>query len=239
MCNGIYPMEGRFNFLAGMYCEMAMEAYHTIIEQYDIILRKNSWVDSQDDQDKLEKALVSCVVFSAMSIESYLNNYAAACLGDSEFYDNFDKLSVIGKLELISKFILHAPLDKSCETYRCLKALLKERNFFIHNKSSRSEYQGSTKEEIEEKNKHIEECALYEEPEVDWIAIKEYLKEAENALKAVHGIATHFDKYDKSAYAEVHLFSPDHVYFLAPGQTNYRERAFKLLKIEVPQTPFI
>lgn len=37
MNNGIYPMEGRYNFLAGMYCEMAMEAYDTVVKQYNIL----------------------------------------------------------------------------------------------------------------------------------------------------------------------------------------------------------
>ena len=223
MKNGIYPMEGRYNFLAGMYCEMAMEAYHTIVEQYDVILRKNSWVDTIEDQNRLEKAMVSCVVFSAMSIEAYLNDYAASCMGDSEFYNNFDKLSIIAKLELITKFILQVPIEKSRETYRNVKALVKDRNAFVHSKSSRCTYQGSSKEDIQIQNEYWEENALEEEePPIDLATINDSVKKAENALKAIHGIAVHFNGNDPNAHAEVFLFSPTQVYFVPPGQINKR-----------------
>ena len=239
MSKGIYPLRGRFNFLAGMYCEMAMEAYDTVAKQYDILLKKDSWVDSIADQEKFEKAMISCVVFSAMSIEAYLNDYAASCLGDSEFYKYFDKLSITGKLELITKFILQAPLDKSRETYRNIKMLVQDRNAFVHSKSTSCEYPKYTKEELEARNEYWEEnIANIEEPQMDLESISKSLEKAENALKAIHGIAVHFDKNDTNAHAEVFLFAPSHIYFDPSGQANYREKAFELLKIKVPKNPY-
>ena len=91
MAERIYPEGARNNILAGMYCEIAMEAYFHATKYYQIIRENNYSAFSGYELSEMNKYIVKTVVFSAMSIESFLNDYAAACLGDSEFYSNFDK----------------------------------------------------------------------------------------------------------------------------------------------------
>ena len=97
MAENIYPEGARNNMLAGMYSEIAMEAYFHATKYYRVIRENDYSAFVGYELSELNKYIVKTVVFSAMSIESFLNDYAAACLGDSEFYSNFDKLSTIGK----------------------------------------------------------------------------------------------------------------------------------------------
>ena len=93
-----------------------MRNYYWAKKSYDT-LDKTDYENYLYVLDEIHKYTISTVVFSAMSIEAFFNNYAASCLGDEEFYDNFDKLSVISKFKLIAKFILKEDIDKTQSYY--------------------------------------------------------------------------------------------------------------------------
>ena len=89
--------------------------------------------------EKYEKDLINdyhiIIVFSAMTLEAFINDYLAVCLTDDFYYTNFDKLTVIQKIETIYSIIWEDNFDKSSELYNRIQALLKERNLFVHSKS--------------------------------------------------------------------------------------------------------
>lgn len=163
---------------------------------------------------KLEKHVMISVVFAAMCIESFFNDYAAACLGDKEFYDSFDMLSPEGKLNLICSFILKNKIDKGKSYYCRLKELIRARNDLIHNKSKKlilDDRFAYTEEEYE----------ALEKPEPDEVSLREWIREenkenedtvrsARNAILALKEIAMLFDSIDPSAVAMARIFGPNY-----------------------------
>lgn len=225
----IYPHEARQNYHCRLYWEMAMESYYTATSLLEEIKNHKCWYEVIEQRNALFKNAISTVVFSAMAIESFFNDYAAACLGDSDFYDNFDQLSVLGKFELIARFILNATIDKSKAYYCHLKVLIRDRNTFVHNKSTRLVGYSSL-EEIEETNRLLEEqTGLSYNPNIDFDEIKKEMNQALNSLKAVRDIARFFSKHDDSRHAEVGLLGAG-MYF-EEEEPAYRKYVFSALGI--------
>ena len=89
MSREIYPDCGRENNFSGMYCKLAMESYCRAEEYYKEISEANFSMEKSDEETEFSKQVVSTVVFSAMCLESFFNNYLAACLGDKNFYETY------------------------------------------------------------------------------------------------------------------------------------------------------
>lgn len=135
MAEGIYNTEGRVNNYSHVYCEMAMEAYYEMMKVYQSIDKK----DIQDYYNNLEytqKKLIEITVFSAMCIESFLNDYLAVCLGDEEYYKSFDSLTPLSKVALIANLYFKKEFNVKSKCYPYLKKLISERNDYVHNKST-------------------------------------------------------------------------------------------------------
>ena len=236
MAQSIYPQELRENAFFSMYAEIAMESFYNALQRYEEVKSSNYVVSSMWELGEMDKHVISTVVFSAMCVESFLNNYAAACLGDSEFYDNFDKLSAIGKFQLISKFILKTDIDKEKSYYSLLKQLFKKRDSYVHNKSRKAKYQGVSAEDLEnyqsgrqdfgEDNQYIEPTFPKKEVDAD-------IREARDALKAVKEIALFFDEFDSEVYAYERLFHPTGVLWGHHAEIRYKSVVFPLLGIKV------
>ncbi len=131
-----YPESyARQNCCASEFAEIAIGSYYEIVDRFEKYKENN--VDSEivSEVSNVYKNQMKCCVFSEMAVESLLNDYAAACLGDRVFYDEYDKLSIIGKLQLIVQFLFSIPFNKSKSYYSLLKSLVKERNRLVHNKS--------------------------------------------------------------------------------------------------------
>ena len=206
MAKAIYPHCGRTDNFSLIYCEMAMEAYYHASHMVDEIKKKNySAVEGSIEWDAFYKDIIRTVVFSAMTLEAFFNDYAAACLGDSEFYGSFDQLSPISKFELIAKFILEAQIDKSKSYYSQLKKLIARRNLYIHNKSKAATVGYATLEEVLEAQRRFEQ-EIDQEPKIDKQGLKSELNEALDSLKAVRDIARFFDQHDTNIYAIRRLF---------------------------------
>ena len=182
--------------------------------------------------DAFYKEVISTVVFSAMAIEAFFNDYAAACLGDSEFYDNFDQLSTIGKFELIAKFILCAEVDKSKSYYSHLKKLIKSRNNYIHNKSTELTIPDiSIEDAIKADSRLAQYLSSDEDLPVDQGELNDGLNEALDALKAIRDIAQFFDLYDTNICATARFFGL-YCGFDVNSTEEYRRYALKMLRIK-------
>ena len=173
-----------------------------------------------------------------MCVESFLNNYAAACLGDSDYYENFDRLSAIGKFQLIAKFILRTDIEKGNAYYSYLKQLFKNRDAYVHNKSRKAKYQGMSEDEFEEYQNFIQNSIdeeQYEEPTFSAEEVASSIREARDALKAIKEMAIFFDKFDSEAYAFVKLFHPNGLVWGHPSERRYKAVVFPLLGIKVDE----
>ena len=229
----IYPDGGRVNALYPTYCDIAMRAYYDAYLLHKKIKDRDYSGECSKDRRLLEEKILITIVFSAMSIEAFFNDYAAACLGDSEFYDNFDKMSVLSKFKLIAKFILKTDIDKSKSCYSYLKSLFSQRDFYVHCKSKKSSFNGYTKEELEENERLIEELGIvFEEPRLDSDEIKKHLRDGLNALKAIKEITEYFDCYDNNVFAFGKLFFPLEAFYMKSDDNKYKQYVLSELGIK-------
>lgn len=160
-------------------------------------------------KNMLENAMMVVIVFSSMAIESYINDYAAGCLGDNEFYDSFAKLSVLDKLRLIVQFIYRQEFVKDQPVFTYVKRLIADRNMLVHNKSeSLHKYAARKGIQLPETQEDIQrifgsiEKAVYDKPSYfDKESINGEISRADNAIKALHGLVNFIDSNDPSERA--------------------------------------
>ena len=121
----IYPEYGRINCFASTYAEMSIDNYCIAKKLYTDIMKADckSYMFDFDIHRTFFNHVIVSVVFSAMAIEAFVNDYAVSCMGDKLFYQNFDHLSVISKLQLIAEFILKTEFDKEESYYSNLKLI--------------------------------------------------------------------------------------------------------------------
>lgn len=116
--------------------------YFSIV--YDLFIKNlNSACEldfnNYDSVETFEEKLINdyhiIIVFSVMTLEAFINDYLAVCLTDDFYYANFDKLTIMQKIEILYSIVWKDTLDKSGELYNRIQDLLKERNLFVHSKS--------------------------------------------------------------------------------------------------------
>ena len=219
--NAIYPSGGRMHYMVRPYADIAVENYKKANSLYrEIEAAGFKELNLVNQYEEFCHCIVISIVFSAMAIEAFINNYGAACLGDDFFYENFDRLSVIGKLQLISKFLLKKELDKSKEYYYCLKTTFSERDKFIHSKTiSTHDYlikNGYTiHHNIEDALDSLE--YMRDDPILDQEDMKVDLKLSYTAIKAMKNIADYFDENDSNVHAKHSFFRVGGLYAVEPS----------------------
>lgn len=199
----IYPEGGRQNYNAILYSDIALRSYARAKEQFEGV---DFTIDDYEDNlpyDLIYEYSISTIIYATMCIEAFLNDYAAACLGDKEFYGNFDKLSIDGKFVLIGKFIMTAEIDKGQAYFYRLKTLIKERNELTHSKSKELVGYNCYSEEPDLPDDTFDQ---QEEEGIDSAPYEEMIKSAKSALLAVRDIALFFDEHDAAAHAIARLF---------------------------------
>ncbi len=199
-----YPeCHARLNCLSPYYSEIAFRNYLIVKQKYLLYKNDDLNTDIFCESHLINEHKMIAVVFAQMAIESFFNDYAATCLGDDEFYDNFDKLDILGKFQLITKFILKDNLDKGCEPYNSLKSLIKLRNSYIHNKSV--EYKSANI------NNSIDDDEINDIPldvmyKSELKSYKNMLQVAETAIKAIAKVTKYFDARDEHVSAKFNFF---------------------------------
>ncbi len=192
----IYPNTARQNCNCWMYAEIAVKNYYEAKKSYQTIRNNNYAASDCHLESQMDENIIITCVFAAMSIESFLNNYAATCLGDKEYYDIFDNLSVIRKLMFISKFILSKDIDKGNSYLSNLRLLIKHRDSFVHNKSKQLNL-----EQYISKANVVDEFVEPDAITLDPKEIKQDLAMAQTAIKAMRDCARFFDDSDANSHA--------------------------------------
>ena len=196
----------RVNALYCFFTTIAVDNYYKAKNILKEIIKRQDIEFCSANFNKAEQSIMITCVFSIMAIESYFNDFAARHLGDEEFYGNFDRMSLLSKFQLISKFILQVDIDKSKSYYSNLKVAEKNRNELVHNKSKDFFDWNKTNKEIDfdsEEGPNHEEAIV----KFDIKTLKNDLKDAKCAIDAIKDLALFFDEADKSNYALKMLFS--------------------------------
>lgn len=199
-------MSGRVNAFYSKYTQIAVDNYYIAKNFLKEIEKKQDLEFCLSNYDNVENATIVTCVFSVMALESYFNDFAAKHLGDDEFYDNFDRLSLLSKFQLIAKFILKVDVDKSRSYYSNLKTTDSIRNEFVHNKS-KDFFEWVKKDKSEPDYKNEEEANQENAIIRVYIkSLKEALRNAKHAIEAIRDIAKFFDEADNTCWATHHLF---------------------------------
>lgn len=177
-----------------MYCEMAVNAYYCAERLDKMTVSDEDINDLLTKYRSIYKLSITAVVFSAMCIEAFLNDYAAACLGDDNFYGKLEKRPTICKLEHITKKLLKTEIDESKPYYSGVIALIENRNKCVHPKSRGIDVKASLNSDFD--------ITKYIELDLN-------INNAENALKAVRDLAYFFDEHDANIHAIQEIFNLD------------------------------
>lgn len=196
----------RRDFMVPYYAQIAMLHYWAAKEDY-LSLEKKQHEDETSLilRGSIQKNVMVTIMFSAIALEAFFNDFAAAKLGDNFFHENFELLRPIGKLQLISKFILHQDIDKGARLYELVNSLFKHRNQLVHSKSKDAHGMGMTESELEEWDKFLKTEAgqefLKEERKIDVSEEREWAKDAYEALLALKEVGQFFDEYGEDKFA--------------------------------------
>lgn len=87
-------------------------------------------------ESELAKTSMIVIVFTAMTIEAYIYDYAARHLGDAFTKDHLDKLDPVSKWIIIPELVTGREMPLREGWYARLKKLIKIRNSITHHKSS-------------------------------------------------------------------------------------------------------
>lgn len=156
----------------------------------------------------LQESIVTCIVFAAFSIESFVNDYAARYLNDKVYYENFDGLPILSKLQLISLLFFEKEFDKSSDLYALIKVCFRNRNELVHNKSHDGSHYGMSEEQYQAYLQKDETQEIDEDNFISdlWKDIQEDLQKAYLSLKAIVSLINYVDNHDEHAYAKSMLF---------------------------------
>ena len=227
-----FPNGPRRNCMQGTYCDVAMKSLYRALN-FKKEIENNNYQLSDGGfylEDSIIQEAITCIVFSVMALEAFFNDYAASSLGDSEFYDNFDHLSIISKFVFNATFILQKEIDKSQSYYFRLKHIVKERDRFVHSKSLEIKHEECLHSEAEAEE-YLGKTVV-EEPLLDKNNIEEAICESIFALKAIRDIAYFFSDENNIVLLS---FGLDGVIYSSETDLEYKRVVLPLIGIKVKE----
>lgn len=226
----------RENVMYSVYGHILLEhlsdSYDYLEELKKLDKKTNSYDEFLDIKDKIKFNYVEIIVFSIMCIEAFLNDYIASCILDDNYYNNFDMLNVLAKLNLIVQFIFKDDSDKSEKCASMLKGLNKKRNNLVHSKSNDGTYWGyhSLKELEENSSKENFEDYFDNRITEDIKSCFSLFDDSKQAIIAVVELAKYFDSQDVDLHALFRIFSFNENDWLNELQCNEKQlKAFEIL----------
>lgn len=86
--------------------------------------------------EEIGKLAAVTIVFSAITIEAYIYDYAARHFSDSYVQNYVDKMDTISKWVIVPRLITGRELPRNHRWFQLIKSLISERNSIVHSKSS-------------------------------------------------------------------------------------------------------
>ena len=122
--------------------------------------------------NKISKHSRIVIIFCALSLEAFINDYAINRTSKSYLKDYLDKLDIYSKWVVIPKLATGSQLDTGAQPMQDLDWLIKQRNKLVHFKT-----------EMVEADKVITKMGVYDEH-----VAQKALDTVKNAVLALHGI---------------------------------------------------
>ena len=198
-----YPKEyRRINTKSDMYFSIAYQLLLINIDKFES-LNKQDMLIVDDYSDSFFKDYHVIIVFSAMAIEAFINDYLAVCFSDELYYENFDKLNIMQKIEIMFSVIWEDNFDKSKSLYNYLHDLLKRRNSFVHSKSNKFDEEWVSKNPKEIPIIDLTDGTPFEEADIrtTLTEIIEWFQKSFNAIRAFYLLCQAVDDHDNNRHA--------------------------------------
>lgn len=104
------------------------DQHWSVHNDVDFVCKKN---------DAIEKAAIVSVIFSALTLESFINYYAIDRTSKNYFLKHLDKLSPVTKWLIFPKLFTGNQISTDSQSYQLLDKLFKLRNKLVHDKSTK------------------------------------------------------------------------------------------------------
>lgn len=127
-----------------IYIQIAVESYHKAKNLEAERIRKRNEKENMNDEDvdfqcemsaKIDKCSIIAIIFSALTIEAFINDYGISNLSKSYFEKYLDKLDLFAKWIVIPKLVTGKQLDQSLNIFERLGKLISRRNNLVHYKT--------------------------------------------------------------------------------------------------------
>ena len=86
---------------------------------------------------EIQRAAMVSVVFSALTLEAFINNYGLEHFSRNYFDKHLDKLPAVSKWIVIPKLAIGKEIDSDSRSYEQLKRLFKRRDRLVHYKTKK------------------------------------------------------------------------------------------------------
>ena len=107
-------------------------------KEVDLICKKNATIQRES---------MVVIIFSALTLEAFINYYGIIHFPCKYFEKHFDKLNPISKWVIIPRLVVGQQLDTSEKTYELLTRLFDLRNKLVHSKPTRKKINELTEED--------------------------------------------------------------------------------------------
>jgi len=106
--------------------------------------REGRDVITRDDVDfqcalsaAIQREAIVAVIFSALALEAFINDYGLMHFSKSYFKDHLDRLSTVSKWVVFPKLVVGKQLDTNLQPFESLVKLFKCRDKLVHYKTKR------------------------------------------------------------------------------------------------------
>lgn len=110
------------------------------------------------------------IVFQAMAVEAFLNEYIYFRCGKL-YFESIDKLSLIDKLMVACKMITGKDFQKNCHAFTLLKKMIRHRNNLVHYKVKEIDIQMITKKEIDISEQEMDDILVTYDKLVEMLSV--------------------------------------------------------------------
>jgi len=100
-------------------------------------IKTNEEIDNEClDNANIEKHGLITIIFCALTVEAFINNYAIDNLSKSYLNNYLDKLDLLSKWIIIPKLIMGRQINTDSQAIQLLKKLISLRNKYVHYKTT-------------------------------------------------------------------------------------------------------
>lgn len=127
--------------------------HHKLVERH-VVERNAKRVKDDRDIDficaknaAIQRSAMVSVIFSALTLEAFINNYAIERFSRNYFDNHLDKLSPVSKWIVIPKLVTGNEINSDGQPYEKLKNLFKHRDKLVHYKTRKKKVSEMTEDE--------------------------------------------------------------------------------------------